>query len=439
MTTLSQTAGELKTADRQTASAARRLGRRIGLILVTILAGLIVLLALLPVVLLPFITAVPLLLCLLLGVVDIGLLAYLLTRADTPLVRLAVIAALVAVSVLAVLLSQWYATTPLITGADGQPLPGSIAALEQVELNGRSQWITVRGRDVEKPVLLFLAGGPGGSQLAATRKLLGGLEEHFVVVNWDQPGVAKSYGAADFATLTPEQYIADGLELTNYLSERFGQEKIYLVGESWGNLLGVWMVQRHPEQYHALVGVAQMVAFLETDTYDYELAVQIAEERGDAGTLEGLHEQGPPPYYGDGVALKVARYIMYLSSYMMQNPAITGPGYDTFGDIGAVEYGLADKVNYVRGLLRTMEALWPQLWEVDLRSEAPQLAVPIYFLEGRHDVNAPPALAEDYLMTLEAPHKELIWFEHSGHSPWVDEAPKMVDVMVNTVLAQTTP
>jgi pimeloyl-ACP methyl ester carboxylesterase len=63
--------------------------------------------------------------------------------------------------------------------------------------------------------------------------------------------------------------------------------------------------------------------------------------------------------------------------------------------------------------------------------------VPIYFLEGRHDINAPPALVESYLQQLEAPHKELIWFEHSGHSPWVDEAAKVVDVMVNMVLADT--
>src|SRR5690606_18428302 len=105
-------------------------------------------------------------------------------------------------------------------------------------------------------------------------------------------------------------------------------------GESWGNLLGVWLVQRHPEQYHALVGAAQMVAFLETDTYDYELALQIAEERGDTGKVEALRRQGPPPYYGDGVAMKVTEYIMYLSSYMNSNPAIHS-NYDTFGDIAA--------------------------------------------------------------------------------------------------------
>lgn len=436
---LSEQKIEMKNSMQQKQRATSGLGRRIGLGLLTAVGSLVALLALLPVALLPVATAVPLVFFLLLAAVDVGLLIYRFTRAETVLLRTAVILALLAVSALAVLLSQWYATTPPILGADGQPLPGSIAQLERVELNGRSQWITIRGQDETKPVLLFLAGGPGGSQLAATRKMLAGLEADFVVVNWDQPGAGKSYRAADFASLTPEQYLSDAVALTQILRQRFEQEKIYILGESWGSILGIWMVQQHPDLYHAFVGTAQMVAFLETDSYDYNLALQIAQERGDTGTVEGLRQQGPPPYYGDGVAMKVTRYIMYLSSYMMQNPEITGPGYDTFGDIAAPEYGLYDKVNYVRGLLRTMETLWPQLWTVDLRQQAAELAVPIYFFEGRHDVNAPPYLVEAYLQLLDAPQKELVWFEHSGHSPWVDESAKVVDVMVNTVLAQTAP
>jgi len=438
MSTLSGQNINVKTPAQAKQFSAGRMGRKLGLTVLRILGGLVALVALLPVALLPFTTAVPLALFLLLALVDVGLLVFLFVRTETFMARTAVITALVAVSVLAVLLSQWFATTPPILGADGQPLPGSIAELTAVELNGRNQWMTIRGHDVDKPVLLFLAGGPGGSQLASTRKNLGGLEEHFVVVNWDQPGAGKSYRAADFATLTPEQYIADAHELTLYLRERFGEEKIYILGESWGNILGVWLVQRYPEQYHALAGAAQMVAFLETDTYDYELALQIAEERGDSGKVEALQRQGPPPYYGDGVAMKVVEYVMYLSAYMNRNPEIHS-NYDTFGDIAAPEYGLYDKVNYVRGLLQTMNVLWPQLWELDFREQAPRLEVPVYFLEGRHDVNAPPYLAENYLQRLEAPHKELVWFEHSGHSPWVEESEKVVDVMVNTVLKQTTP
>jgi pimeloyl-ACP methyl ester carboxylesterase len=402
-----------------------------------LVAGLVAAISALPIVLLPFITSVPIVLCVLLVLADGGLLLGAI-RAGSGGTRLALLGGMVVVSLIAVPLSQWYASTPPITGPDGRPLAGSVAELRAVELNGRKQWVTIRGQDTSKPVLLFLAGGPGGSQLAATRRNLAPLEEHFVVVNWDQPGAAKSYRAANFAQLTPEQYMADGEALTEYLRERFGQDKIYLFGESWGTLLGVWLVQRHPESYHALVSSAQVVDFLGTDTFCYETALQIAEERGDTGKAEALRRQGPPPYYGQGVAKKAAEYLMYLSSYMNANPEIHS-NYNTLADLAAPEYGLYDKVNYVRGLLQTMEVLWPQLWEVDLREQAPRLEVSVYLLEGRHDVNTPPALAEDYLSRLEAPRRELIWFEHSGHSPWVEEPERVIEVMVHTVLGQSTP
>lgn len=406
---------------------------KIGLFIIYVLISMVALVSLLPVMLLPFITVVPLVYFVALAAIDATLLLLLFNRAELLVAKAAVITGLVIISVLAVVLSQWFATTPPILGTDGLPLPGSIAEMCKVELDGSEQWLTIRGHDTDNPVLLFLAGGPGGTQLAATRKVLGNLEKDFTVVNWEQPGAGKSYRATDFKTLTPQKYLADAHALTNYLIERFDQEKIYIVGESWGSILGVWMIQEHPELYHAFAGIAQMVAFLETDLYNYELALQITAERGDTGTQKTLLKQGPPPYYGKGTALKVSHYMMVLSQYMMSNPQITGPGYDTFGDIFAVEYGLYDKVNYFRGLLKVMENLWPQLWEVDLREQAHYLEVPVYFLLGRHDVNAPPYLVEEYMQVLETPYKELIWFEHSGHSPWVDESENVIDVLVNRV------
>ena len=65
-----------------------------------------------------------------------------------------------------------------------------------------------------------------------------------------------------------------------------------------------------------------------------------------------------------------------------------------------------------------------------------KLDVPVYFLIGRHDVNAPVKLVEEYLAVLEAPHKEIVWFEHSGHTPWVTEADEFVRVLAEKVLKE---
>jgi pimeloyl-ACP methyl ester carboxylesterase len=334
------------------------------------------------------------------------------------------------------LYTQYTAYTPPILGENGRPLEGSITTLEKVKLGGSSQWITIRGKNKNNPVLLFLAGGPGGSQLAATRNQLKALEEHFVVVNWDQPGAGKSYHAVPIKSLTPERYISDAHELAQYLCKRFNKEKIYVVGESWGSALGIWLVQRYPELFYAFAGTGQMVSFSDTEIYCYEKALEIAKNNRDQKKVEELEAQGRPPYYGKDMVWKESAYLMYLSDYMAKNPAITRPGYNTLSDLAGPEYGLYDKINYMRGVVTTFNHVYQQLYDLDLREQAVEIKVPVYFLEGRHDVNAPPVLVEEYYNLLNAPHKEFIWFDTSGHSAWINERDKFVDVMVNHILKE---
>ncbi len=321
------------------------------------------------------------------------------------------------------------ASTPPIKDAKGKVIPGSIASLERVELNGRTEWITIRGRDETKPLLLFLAGGPGGSELSTVRSTLGGLEDHFVVIVWDQPGAGKSYRALRHSEITPETYIEDAGALLEMLCERFDREKVYLVGESWGSALGVLVAERHPERIEALFGTGQMVAFLENDLQCYRLAVKWARERGDEKKLRRLEKQGPPPYYGRGTARKEAAFLMDTFAYMRDVKGVRTGG-DTIRDIFSPEYTLIDKINWIRGLMKTLDEVYPKLWNLDLRISAPRLEVPVYFLIGRHDVNASIPLLESYYALLEAPKKEIVWFERSGHTPWSSEPDRFVAEVV---------
>ncbi len=310
-------------------------------------ALLVALLLCIPVLLLPQATAVPAWVWIPLAAINVALLVFFFWRKPAWQGAVIAVAGVFGVGVLAVTASQAFAMTPPITDAAGKPLPGSIATLETVTLNDSEQWVSIRGQDVTKPVLLFLAGGPGGSQLATARYALGGLEEHFVVVNWEQPGAGKSFDAVDRSTMTPERYIEDAHALVMLLRERFGQEKVYVLGESWGSALGIMLVQRFPELFHAFIGTGQMVAFLENDRMCYDFALQWAEERGDAAKVTALSQQGPPPYYGVDVAWQEAAFLMDTFNYMNQNPAIADNGANTFRDLAAPEYGLYDKVKLV--------------------------------------------------------------------------------------------
>ena len=153
-------------------------------------------------------------------------------RAVTGVVSLGLVA-------LAVLIIQ-PASTPPILGANGKPLPGSIATLQTVRLGNHDQTLWIRGYSVHNPVLLYLSGGPGQSDLAFTRVLFNDLAKKFVVVGWDQRGTGKSYTALDPSTLTLKRTVADTIQLTNYLRNRFGQRKIYLMGSRGGPPSACW-------------------------------------------------------------------------------------------------------------------------------------------------------------------------------------------------------
>lgn len=343
---------------------------------------------------------------------------HLKTIKSTMIFTLLIVGAALAISVI----SQFTTSTPPIAGE------GAIAELIEVELNGEKQWISIRGKDQSAEILLFLAGGPGGSQLAAVRHELPELESEFLVIGWDQPGAAKSFNMGK--TPTVNDYVQDGLALTEYLCARFGKEKIYIVGESWGSALGVMMASEKPERFHALTTNAQMVDFLETEIIDYAKAIELATQKGDTEKVVKLLENGPPPYYGKEVTWKIAAYINYLGNEMNANPQIKNPGYETFRDIFSQEYGIIDKINYLWGIAQTFNNVYPTLYGTDLRESHHTLEIPVKFIVGRHDINAPTELSEDYFEKLNAPYKSFIWFENSGHSAWINESDRFVEELV---------
>lgn len=397
-----------------------------------LLGTLITLILVLPPLLLFVNTAVPLFLTVGLLIAETGL-GLVLLRRRTWVRVLGFFLALVAVAAVAVWLSQRFAATRPLVGANDQPFPNSIATLEKVTLGGSEQWITIRGKDVDNPVLLYLGiGGPGAGGLPANAMLFAPLEEHFTVVNWDQPGTGKSYHAVPIATLTVDRFVADAHELTQLLRARFQQEKIYVFGLSWGTILGIKLVQQYPDLFYAYVGNGQMVNTTENDRMGYELALQLADEWGEVRTVERLRRNGPPPYSGAGMAMKYAAYnnvlFRYMDSPTLELVLLLVPQF-------AREYGLVDRVNFARGLIDSFPVVYAQLRDLDFTTEAARLEVPVYFLVGRQDVNAMASLVERYYNGLQAPHKELIWLA-SGHGA---TAAELADALVNKVLVQTQP
>jgi proline iminopeptidase len=336
------------------------------------------------------------------------------------------------------------ASTPAILDTAGKPVPGSIAELTTVRLGGHDQTIMVRAHSPDKPVLLYLNGGPGQSGLPYTRVILSDLSRDFVIVDWDQRGTGKSYAAFEpGSTLTLERAITDTLELANHLRQRFAEQKIYVMGESWGSILGVLAVKRQPDLFHAFIGSGQMVSVLETDRSINKNVLELAARTNNAGLAAKMRGYGQPPYadmpYANVFALGQydALYKPYRPSQAyMDRGNKSGIG---FYGIMASEYNLVEKLNVLRGLIDTFTVMYPQLQTIDFRQDARRLEVPVYILDGTAELSARRDLMLEWFATLEAPKKKIFPLENAAHSVAFEQFEAFDKIMLETVLPETYP
>ena len=334
------------------------------------------------------------------------------------------------------------ASTPPILGADGAPIPGSISELTTVRLGGTDQAVMIRAASPDKPILLYLSGGPGQSDLAFSRVFTTGWVNDFVVVDLDQRGNGKSYPAIDpVSSMTLDRAVADVIELTDYLRDRFDEEKIYLMGESWGTILGVLAVRERPDLYYAWIGSGQMVDILETDQRIYADLVVYAEQAGDTALAAKLNEIGEPPYRDIPWANSnlLAWYEYLYKSYTPSDGYIArgeAAGLDPFGVLGS-EYNFIEKTNVLRGLIDTFSLMYPQLYGLDLRESAARLEVPVWMLDGAAELEGRRSIALDWFEKLEAPSKECVTYEDAAHSVAFEQADE-VQRLLNDVIVPAT-
>lgn len=321
---------------------------------------------------------------------------------------------------------------------NGRPLAGSISEKIHVTINGMEQGMFIKGRDVSNPVLLYLHGGM--PEYFLTEKYPTGLEDDFTVVWWEQRGSGISYSDKILPeTMNLEQMISDALEVTNYLRNRFHQEKIYLMGHSGGTFIGIQAAARAPELYYAYLGVAQMSDQLKSEKLAYDYMLQQFRENGNTKMARAL--EAAPVTLTDGVpdAYRAIRdeamHSLGVGTTHDMNSVITGVFLSSWM---SRDYTLMEKINLWRGKSRSgISVMWDKMISTDLSSEVTKLDIPVYFFEGIYDYTVAYSLAKDYFVKLQAPVKGFYTFEKSAHSPMFEEPEKMHKILRENVLAGT--
>ena len=302
---------------------------------------------------------------------------------------------------------------------------------ERVTLGGLRQTIHIWGTRETNPAVLFLHGGPGIPNRHGIARNHMDLLDDFTIVAWDQRGTGGSYFGCAPESLTLDQLVSDCAELLEYLCKTLGKQKIFLLGGSWGTELGTFVCQRHPERVAGYIGYGQVVDGVENENLSYAFALEKAKAAGCQEDITDLERVGPPvggQYKPVFEGLMTQRRIMkkygghstkggsYFKGTVL--PILTSP-----------ELSIAEKIGTARGYKVCLSLMWPTIVRYNFVRDCGPFSMPYYIFQGRHDNNTPSALVQAYYDAITAPDKDLVWFEHSAHSPLGEEPEKFKKLM----------
>lgn len=311
---------------------------------------------------------------------------------------------------------------------------------EVITLGGVPQNIRIRTCDENLPVLLFLHGGPGVCDRFWVMSSQSGLAEVATMVCWDQRCAGLSYNAKqDYSKLSVSLMVEDAAELAVYLRERFNKEKIFVVGHSWGTLLGVLTVQKYPSYFAAYIGMGQFVDGPENETISYEFVLEEAKKRGNKKALSDLEKIGWPQ---NGMYKSQKDMLLQRKYLGMFGGGIYGSSESAVMSVlvpllKSKDYSIPQMLRYYNGSMLSLKLLWKQVVGYNLCETVKKLEIPVYLTEGRHDQNTPVSLAQRWFDALDAPEKKWIWFERSAHSP-IKEQPEEWGNAVREIITATT-
>lgn len=327
-----------------------------------------------------------------------------------------------------------------LTDNDGKPLEGSISEKTFLTVGGVRQGMFIRGKNINNPVLLYIHGGPAFPNYFLIDKHAPGLEDYFTVCYWEQRGGGLSFTPeVTTESMKFSQFSSDAIEITNYLRERFGKEKIYMLAHSGGTPFAIMAAAKEPKLYHAYMGMAQITKQAESEKIAYRYMI---EQYGKEGNMKKVDELKKFPVTDS------AQYIVPFYKSLLRDESMHDLGIGTMRNMRSVfkdvfipvwmcrAYTLKEKFNIWKSKFSFLKKtkLIDELFATDVPSVVPRLEIPVYFFSGKYDLTVNHDLCREYLKQLEAPLKGFYTFNESAHSPIYEEPQKLREIIMKDVL-----
>ena len=301
---------------------------------------------------------------------------------------------------------------------------------EYVPINGIFQYF-LHIQNPSKDVMIMLHGGPG-----LANSYLAYYQEPYLdfcnVVYYDQRGAGKTQLKNEIRPegLSVDVLLEDLRQTIAYIKQKYETDRVFLVGHSWGTMLGTQYILQYPQDVTGYIGYGQVVSQAAEDTVWYEYlkaAVLKSGNQENRKILAGVSENFPhvdrEAYFKEyavlfGLSLQYDYMVNDVFEIYSKSPIWTAEDEILSNEIEAFNKKLYDEV----------------LFGYDV-SNVKEYQLPIYYVLGRYDEMTSSKIAAAYFETITAPKKGLYWIEDAGHLVDTDN-PSAFFKVIKEILAQ---
>ncbi|MDU2138070.1 MAG: alpha/beta hydrolase, partial [Staphylococcus warneri] len=248
----------------------------------------------------------------------------------------------------------------------------SVSKLEKILINKNYHWMLWRGEDISNPVILFLHGGPGNAQIGWIAEFQKDLEKEFIVVNWDQKGSGLSYNKdINFEEMNLGIFIKELEDIVIFLTKKFRKKKIYLVGHSWGAILGMHIINKRPDLFYKYISVCQPVNHQISDCISYNYALKKAYLNKEYQLAQNLIDKK------NNLLNNEFEYVNYLKN-MINKYSYKTNSIEILNIMKKRnEYNNDDIINWISGSYFSLKHLWKDVKNTDLFEQITRIEIPI--------------------------------------------------------------
>lgn len=308
---------------------------------------------------------------------------------------------------------------------------------------GADMPVWVSGNTASKTFILFLHGGPGDSALGA--KVLFDfaeeIEQSYAMVYWDQRSSGSAQGHFDNDLLSIDQFVDDLDKLVVLLKNKYGSDmKLFLMGHSWGGHLGnAYLIdEERQSKIDGWINIDGGYSFSKIANHAKPMLIenaiqQIALSNNIAEWTEILEWcQSKDTLITHHEILQINKF-GHIASSLLRNSIAAGITPSAQDFLNMIFFSPVSNLAPGANRSPNMNNFVEEIVDIDVYHELKNVTIPSLFMVGKFDFIVPPLAVNDAFQKIGAGEKEMVIFEHSGHSPYISETLLFNRTVINFV------